>query len=224
MILAMNDVSKTFKKVTALEDVNFSLNQGEVVSIIGPSGSGKSTLLRIIAQLETWDKGTIDLFGVRMTKATKKQKQAVMAKIGFIFQDFALFDHLNVKDNLALASRVVFKKSKQAIAEQTEQLLTQVGLSDKMDAYPSELSGGQKQRVAIARTLANQPQLILFDEPTSALDSAAIDQLAIMMNELKVMGVTLLIVTHDISFAKKVSTRLQFMDKSRMIYSDSSAI
>lgn len=220
MILQLTNVSKRYKKVTAVEDVYFSLFEGEVVSIIGPSGSGKSTLLRLIGQLETVDEGEIIIFGTSMHSSNTLVKKEIMQKVGFIFQDFGLFDHLKVKDNLALSPRVVFKKSRNEIENQTKMLLNQVGLLDKLEAYPSELSGGQKQRVAIARALANHPKLIMFDEPTSALDAASIEQLIEIIEELKATGVTILIVTHDLIFAKKVSTRLQFMEKSRMIYSD----
>jgi ABC-type polar amino acid transport system ATPase subunit len=220
MILNLINVTKKYKKVTAVEAVNFSLQVGEVVSIIGPSGSGKSTLLRLIAQLEHQDDGEIYLFGQSMNKSSKESKKAMLQKVGFIFQDFALFDHLTVKENLSLAPRVVFKKEKAVVEQQTKALLARVGLQDKLNAFPSELSGGQKQRVAIARALANNPQLILFDEPTSALDGGSIDQLVDIIFQLKGAGVTVLIVTHDLVFAKKVSTRLQFMEKSRMIYAE----
>ena len=217
MIVSLNNVSKSFKKVQAVEDVSFSIEEGEIVSIIGPSGSGKSTLLRLITQLEKMDKGTITLFNCDVSRASKQTVKDSLRRVGFIFQDFALFDHLSVGDNIALAPRRVYKLSKTEIDNKVDCLLATVGLADKRRAYPSELSGGQKQRIAIARALANDPELILFDEPTSALDRDAIENLEKMIKVLKDSGVTVLIVTHDLVFAKKVSTRLLFMDKSRMI-------
>lgn len=217
MIVSLKDVSKSYKKVQAVESVSFDIEANEVVAIIGPSGSGKSTLLRLMAGLEELTKGTIELFGVDIKKATKLQKRETLQKLGFIFQDFALFDHLNVKDNLALAPRYVYHKNKEEVDAQIDALLLQVGLTDKKEAYPSELSGGQKQRIAIARALATNPQLILFDEPTSALDGEAITQLITIIQQLKAQGVTILVVTHDLVFAKSIATRLLFMEKSRMI-------
>lgn len=221
MIVTLKNISKSFKKVQAVEDVSFSINDNEIVSIIGPSGSGKSTLLRLIGQLEKPDKGDIVLFGTNMATPSSKAVKLARRKVGFIFQDYPLFDHLSVKDNIALAPLKVFKVDKTKIETITKNILATVGLSEKIDAYPSQLSDGQKQRVAIARALANDPSLILFDEPTSALDSEAINSLVEVILKLKKQGVTIIIVTHDLTFAKKVSTRLLFMEKSRIINDES---
>lgn len=217
MMIKLNNVSKKYRTTKAVEDVSFQIAAQEVVAIIGPSGSGKSTLLRLIAGLEQADQGTISLFDVDITKAKRDEKRITLQKLGFIFQDFALFDHLNVNDNLALAPRHVYKKKKADINAKISDLLSQVGLLDKIDAYPSELSGGQKQRIAIARALATNPKMILFDEPTSALDHDAIEQLGKIIRDLNKQGVTILVVTHDLVFAKSIATRLLFMEKSRII-------
>lgn len=220
MIISLKEVSKSYKNIQAVDSVSIDIEAEEIVAIIGPSGSGKSTLLRLIAGLEEMNTGTITLFDVDMKKASKLEKRESLQKLAFIFQDFALFDHLNVEKNLALAPRYVYKKNKNDLNLHIDELLNQVGLPDKKHAYPSELSGGQKQRIAIARALATNPQLILFDEPTSALDGEAIEQLASIIKDLQKRGVTIVIVTHDLVFAKSIATRLLFMEKSRIIKSE----
>src|SRR5690606_41834607 len=150
-----------------VNDVSIELSQGEVLSIIGPSGSGKSTLLKLINQLETPDKGEVFIDGVSLQKSSKQIRNEYFQSIGFIFQDFALFEHLTVKENLELSPRIVHKKDRTELKIQTQSLLELVGLPDKLNSYPITLSGGQKQRIAIARALATKPKILLFDEPTS---------------------------------------------------------
>lgn len=220
MLLETKNLSKNFKQLQAVKDVSFGLYAGEVLSIIGPSGSGKSTLLKLIANLEQPTEGDIYLLGQSIQSADKKTKRALYQSMGFIFQDFALFEHLTVKENLELAPKLVYKKNQDSISKETDRLLKLVGLEDKIDAYPITLSGGQKQRIAIARALATSPKILLFDEPTSALDVKSIDDLVDIILKLKKAQIGILIVTHDLRFAKLVSSRLLFMKNSSIIFSE----
>ncbi|MDX9808255.1 MAG: ATP-binding cassette domain-containing protein [Acholeplasma sp.] len=220
MLLETKNLSKNFKQVQAVKDVSFGLDAGEVLSIIGPSGSGKSTLLKLIANLEQPTEGDIYISGQSIQSADKKTKRALYQSMGFIFQDFALFEHLTVKENLELAPKLVYKKNQDSISKETDRLLKLVGLEDKIDAYPITLSGGQKQRIAIARALATSPKILLFDEPTSALDVKSIDDLVDIILKLKKAQIGILIVTHDLRFAKLVSSRLLFMKNSSIIFSE----
>lgn len=220
MLLETKNLSKNFKQLQAVKDVSFGLYAGEVLSIIGPSGSGKSTLLKLIANLEQPTDGDIYILGQSIQSADKKTKRALYQSMGFIFQDFALFEHLTVKENLELAPKLVYKKNQDSISKETDRLLKLVGLEDKIDAYPITLSGGQKQRIAIARALATSPKILLFDEPTSALDVKSIDDLVDIILKLKKAQIGILIVTHDLRFAKLVSSRLLFMKNSSIIFSE----
>ncbi len=220
MLLETKNLSKNFKQLQAVKDVSFGLYAGEVLSIIGPSGSGKSTLLKLIANLEQPTEGDIYILGQSIQSADKKTKRALYQSMGFIFQDFALFEHLTVKENLELAPKLVYKKNQDSISKETDRLLKLVGLEDKIDAYPITLSGGQKQRIAIARALATSPKILLFDEPTSALDVKSIDDLVDIILKLKKAQIGILIVTHDLRFAKLVSSRLLFMKNSSIIFSE----
>ncbi len=220
MLLETKNLSKTYQDLKAVSNVDLSLNAGEVLSIIGPSGSGKSTLLKLIANLETPSEGEVIILGTSTTNLEKSQKQALYQQMGFIFQDFGLFEHLTVRQNLELAPKIVFKRDKKTIAQETERLLKLVGLEDKIDAYPITLSGGQKQRIAIARALATNPKILLFDEPTSALDVKSIDDLVDIILKLKNEKIGILIVTHDLRFAKFVSSSLLFMKNSSIIFSE----
>lgn len=220
MLLETKNLSKNFKQLQAVKDVSFGLDAGEVLSIIGPSGSGKSTLLKLIANLEQPTEGDIYILGQSIQSADKKTKRALYQSMGFIFQDFALFEHLTVKENLELAPKLVYKKNQDSISKETDRLLKLVGLEDKIDAYPITLSGGQKQRIAIARALATSPKILLFDEPTSALDVKSIDDLVDIILKLKKAQIGILIVTHDLRFAKLVSSRLLFMKNSSIIFSE----
>lgn len=220
MLLETKNLSKNFKQLQAVKDVSFGLYAGEVLSIIGPSGSGKSTLLKLIANLEQPTEGDIYILGQSIQSADKKTKRALYQSMGFIFQDFALFEHLTVKENLELAPKLVYKNNQDSISKETDRLLKLVGLEDKIDAYPITLSGGQKQRIAIARALATSPKILLFDEPTSALDVKSIDDLVDIILKLKKAQIGILIVTHDLRFAKLVSSRLLFMKNSSIIFSE----
>lgn len=218
MLLEVKKLNKSFNQTKAVNDVSFSLSKGEILSIIGPSGSGKSTLLKLIGGLERLDSGDIYINNIHIGSASKKEKKKVQEHIGFIFQDFALFDHLSIKDNIGLASKVVYKKDKSWIDSETNRLLSLFGLSDKRLNYPLTLSGGEKQRIAIARALITKPSILLFDEPTSALDQASIGDLVEIIKDLKKEDIGILIVTHDLNFAKQVSDRLLFMRDSSIIF------
>lgn len=218
MLLEVKKLNKSFNQTKAVNDVSFSLSKGEILSIIGPSGSGKSTLLKLIGGLERLDSGDIYINNIHIGSASKKEKKTAQEHIGFIFQDFALFDHLSIKDNIGLASKVVYKKDKSWIDSETNRLLSLFGLSDNRLNYPLTLSGGEKQRIAIARALITKPSILLFDEPTSALDQASIGDLVAIIKNLKKEDIGILIVTHDLNFAKQVSDRLLFMRDSSIIF------
>lgn len=220
MLLEIKDISKSYKNIPAVTGVSLTLQAGDVMSIIGPSGSGKSTLLKLIANLEIPSAGEIFILGESTSQIESKRKTELYQKMGFIFQDFALFEHLTVRQNLELAPKIVYKKDSKTIAAETTRLLKLVDLEDKVDAYPITLSGGQKQRIAIARALATNPQILLFDEPTSALDVKSIDDLVDIILKLKNQSIGILIVTHDLRFAKMVSSRLLFMKNSSIIFSE----
>lgn len=220
MLLEVKKLSKSYKTLTAVKEVSLTLDAGEVLSIIGPSGSGKSTLLKLIANLETPNEGEIIILGESTKDLDKVKKRSLYQQMGFIFQDFALFEHLTVKQNLELAPRLVYQKDKTEIETETQRLLNLVGLQDKLNEYPFHLSGGQKQRIAIARALATHPKILLFDEPTSALDIKSIDDLVDIILKLKKADIGVLIVTHDLRFAKLVSSRLLFMKNSSIIFSE----
>ncbi len=220
MLLEVKNISKSYKTLQAVKDVSLSLNRSEVLSIIGPSGSGKSTLLKLIANLETPSAGELIILGESTLEMDKQKKRSLYQEMGFIFQDFALFEHLTVKENLELAPKLVYKKDKATIEQETIRLLKLVGLEEKINEYPITLSGGQKQRIAIARALATNPKILLFDEPTSALDIKSIDDLVDIILKLKNAQIGILIVTHDLRFAKLVSSRLLFMKNSSIIFSE----
>ena len=222
--LVVKNISKKFNNITALSNVSFNVKKGETALIVGKSGSGKSSLLRLIANLEKADDGSIRLFSKDILSNGIYQKRKILRSIyeqlGFIFQDFCLFDNLNVYDNIKLAPRLKKKMSKDLIDKKADDLLKIVNLEDKGNSYPSELSGGEKQRIAIARALAMDPEIILFDEPTSALDIISINELISTINILKKKKITMLIVTHDIDFAKSVADRIIFMEKGEIIFDD----
>ncbi|KPU26800.1 amino acid ABC transporter ATPase [Caloranaerobacter sp. TR13] len=209
MIRVVN-VNKSFKDLKVLKNISFNVNKGEVISIIGPSGSGKSTLLRCISQLEEIDSGYIEIDGVSITKNGYK-------KVGMVFQNFNLFPHKTALENIIEAPIIVKKINKDKAIKLGKELLSKVGLLDKQDYYPSQLSGGQKQRVAIARALAMEPEIMLFDEPTSALDPELVGEVLNVIKELAKEHMTMLIVTHEMRFAKEVSDRVIFMDEGEII-------
>ncbi|UCE82906.1 MAG: amino acid ABC transporter ATP-binding protein [Deltaproteobacteria bacterium] len=218
MVRAEN-VCKTFyttHKVEALVDVSCQIDKGDVVVIIGPSGSGKSTLLRCLNMLEKADKGHIYIDGVDILDP-KTNINKVREEMGMVFQSFNLFRHKTAMGNLTLAQMVVRKRSKKEAEERAMALLEKVGIPDKVDSYPDSLSGGQQQRVAIARALAMDPKVMLFDEPTSALDPEMIGEVLDVMKTLAREGMTMVVVTHEMGFAREVADRVIFMDEGKIV-------
>lgn len=205
-------------KLEVLKDVNAVINDGEIISIIGPSGTGKSTLLRCINKLETATSGHIWIDDVDVMDP-KTDISLVREKVGMVFQSFNLFDHLSVLDNVMIGPVKLLGMGREEAEAQGRRLLAQVGLTSKAEAFPSELSGGQKQRVAIARCLSMNPKVILFDEPTSALDPTMVTEVLSVIRDVAKQGITMLIVTHEMKFARDVSTRVFYMDKG-IIYED----
>ena len=207
----VSNLKKNFGKLEVLRDISLDVQEGEVVVLIGPSGSGKSTLLRCLNQLETATGGQIIIDGHDVTdKHTDINK--VRQNIGMVFQHFNLFNHLNVMDNMTLAPVHLKLMTKEQARQEALKLLKRVGLEDKAEAYPSQLSGGQKQRVAIARALEMKPDIMLFDEPTSALDPEMVGEVLAVMKELAREGMTMVVVTHEIGFAREVAHRVIFME------------
>ncbi|MDY3983153.1 MAG: amino acid ABC transporter ATP-binding protein [Veillonellaceae bacterium] len=218
--ISMQHIEKSFKGNVVLKDVSLEVNKGEVISIIGPSGSGKSTFLRCLGQLETIDKGTIMVDGLCLVKtgadgkavyADKKTQRALQIRMGMVFQQFNLFPHMTVLENILIAPKMVKGMKEADILPIAERLLKKVGLWDKRDEYPSRLSGGQKQRVAIARALAMNPDIMLFDEPTSALDPELTGEVLRTIQQLAEENMTMIIVTHEMAFAKQVADKVLFM-------------
>ncbi|MDY4835499.1 MAG: amino acid ABC transporter ATP-binding protein [Frisingicoccus sp.] len=204
-------LKKSFGKLEVLKDISMDITEGEVVVLLGPSGSGKSTFLRCLNQLETATSGSIIVDGFDVTdKHTDINK--VRENIGMVFQHFNLFPHMSVIDNIMLAPVELKKMTKEEAHEKGMQLLARVGMQEKSDVYPPQLSGGQKQRVAIARSLCMNPEVLLFDEPTSALDPEMVGEVLNVMKNLAKTGLTMIIVTHEMAFARDVSTRTIFMD------------
>ena len=220
------DVHKRFGALQVLQGVSLTVARGEVIAILGPSGSGKSTLLRCLNHLETIDRGSIEIAGETLAKADEtgtarypsdSEVRRICRHTGMVFQHFNLFPHLTVLQNLIEAPVTVKKTPRADIVPLAEQLLAKVGLADKRDAYPSRLSGGQKQRVAIARALAMQPDILLFDEPTSALDPELTGEVLRTMRQLAAEHMTMLVVTHEMAFAREVAQRVLFMDQGRIV-------
>jgi polar amino acid transport system ATP-binding protein len=218
-MIDVRNLYKTFwlpHELQALTDVSVSIAAGEVVVVIGPSGSGKSTLLRCLNRLETADSGHIYIDGIDVLDP-KTNINKVRAEVGMVFQSFNLFPHKNVLDNITLAQKVVRRRSKAEAREKAEYLLRKVGIQDKASAYPDQLSGGQQQRVAIARALAMDPKVMLFDEPTSALDPEMIGEVLDVMKNLAREGMTMVVVTHEMGFAREVADRVVFMDGGAVV-------
>lgn len=210
-MISVNNLKKSFEDLVVLDGVSANIEKGEKVVVIGPSGSGKSTFLRCLNLLEEPTSGTISFEGKDITNIKGKELNAVRMKMGMVFQHFNLFPHLTIRRNITVAP-VKHKLMTQAEADKkADELLALVGLSDKADAYPSQLSGGQKQRIAIARTLAMNPDVILFDEPTSALDPEMVGEVLSLMKKLAEDGMTMIVVTHEMGFAKEVASRVVFM-------------
>jgi polar amino acid transport system ATP-binding protein len=215
-IIEIHNVYKSFKHVQALVDVSLDVRRGEVLLIFGPSGGGKSTLLRCINQLETVDQGEIVVDGIRVTEH-HADLDVLRAEVGMVFQLFNLFPHLTALQNITLAQEKVRNRSREEAKEVAVQLLQRVGLPEKADAYPRQLSGGQKQRVAIARALAMNPEVMLFDEPTSALDPEMIKEVLDVMLDLAREGMTMVVVSHEMGFARAAADRMAFLEGGRVI-------
>src|SRR5512144_2049661 len=209
-IIHIENISKSFGTIEALKGVSLNVNKGEVVVIIGPSGSGKSTLLRCINRLEEFDSGQIVVDGIPLDNA--KNINAVRTEVGMVFQQFNLFPHLSVLKNITLAQQVVRNRPVEEAQAKAMQLLNKVGIPEKANAFPHQLSGGQQQRVAIARALAMDPKIMLFDEPTSALDPEMIQEVLDVMLSLAKEGMTMVVVSHEMGFARAAANRAIFMD------------
>ena len=212
----VKNIHKYFGRLHVLQGVSLDVAKGEVVVIIGPSGSGKSTLLRCLNYLEPVQSGEIWIDGIRLDHH-RTNIRAVRAEVGIVFQSFNLFPHLTAIKNIMLAPVVVRKRPENEVRQAALAMLAKVGLHDKVDAYPSQLSGGQQQRVAIARALAMQPKLMLFDEVTSALDPELVREVLEVMKQLARDGMTMIVVTHEMGFAREVADRVVFMDEGRII-------
>ncbi len=217
-MIKLENVHKSFGKNEVLKGINLHIEQGQVVVIIGPSGSGKSTVLRTMNYLEEPTSGKVIVDG--MDLSDKKKLNDVRAEVGMVFQNFNLFPHMTVMENLTLAQTKVRKTSMEEAQKIGQALLDRVGLADKANAYPDSLSGGQKQRVAIARALAMKPKVMLFDEPTSALDPEMVSEVLDVMKSLAEDGMTMVIVTHEMGFAKKVADRVLFVDGGLILEDD----
>lgn len=216
-MIKVEHVSKHFIHTHALNDVSLNIEKGEIVSLIGPSGSGKSTLLRCIHGLEKPESGKIYLEGEEMDSSNEEKFRAQRKKMGFVFQHFNLFPNMTVLENCTLAQKEVISRSQEEAEEIALQYLDRVGLKEKKDEYPNKLSGGQKQRVAIARALCMNPEIMLFDEPTSALDPEMIKEVLEVMTDLAKEGMTMIVVTHEMGFARKVGSRVVFLDHGEII-------
>ena len=215
-IIELRHVDKHYGPLHVLRDISLRVHQGEVVVIVGPSGSGKSTLCRTINRLETIDSGEILIDGVALPEEGKKLA-AVRSQVGMVFQSFNLFAHMSILDNMTLAPVDVLKRDKKEARAEAMRLLERVGVADQAHKVPAQLSGGQQQRAAIARALAMRPKAMLFDEPTSALDPEMIEEVLQVISELAADGMTMLIVTHEMGFARNVADRIIFMDEGRIV-------
>lgn len=221
-MIRVENVSKNFNKTHALKNVNLEVNKGDIISLIGPSGSGKSTLLRCIHGLEHVDSGKIYMDDEWMNPNDEKKFRAQRNRMGFVFQHFNLFPNMSVIQNCKLAQVEVLNKTDEEAEKTALEYLDKVGLLEKKDAYPNNLSGGQKQRVAIARALCMNPDIMLFDEPTSALDPEMIKEVLEVMKDLGKQGMTMVVVTHEMGFARKVGTRVVFLDQGEIVEENTS--
>ena len=210
-IVEVKNAGKSFNTLKVLDDISFTVDKGEVVCLIGSSGSGKSTMLRCINLLETIDKGQILVFGKDINRISDINDYR--RRVGMVFQQFNLFDNKNVLDNCMLAQMKVLKRDKESAKQMALEQLQKVGMTDFIDAYPSTLSGGQKQRVAIARALCMEPEIMLFDEPTSALDPEMVGEVLSVIKDLANEDMTMIVVTHEMAFARDVADRVIFMDE-----------
>lgn len=210
-------LTKSFGHLKVFENLNVQVKKGEVLVIIGPSGSGKSTFLRCLNHLESPDDGVVVIEGETLNPKNKKELRAVIEKMGMVFQSFNLFPHMTVLENVIEAPLTVKKENKDVAVERAKKLIAKVGLSDKLSEYPSKLSGGQKQRVAIARALCMEPDIMLFDEPTSALDPELVGEVLSVMKDLAKEGMTMIVVTHEMGFAREVADKVIFMDGGKIV-------
>ncbi|MET8078665.1 amino acid ABC transporter ATP-binding protein [Streptomyces sp. NPDC005303] len=215
-LIELRDVNKYYGELHVLQDINLTVGKGEVVVVIGPSGSGKSTLCRTINRLETIKSGSITLDGQPLPEEGKALAK-LRAEVGMVFQSFNLFAHKTVLQNVSLAQVKVRRRKKDQADQRSRQLLDRVGLADQADKYPAQLSGGQQQRVAIARALAMEPKALLFDEPTSALDPEMINEVLEVMQQLAREGMTMVVVTHEMGFARSAANRVVFMADGRIV-------
>lgn len=216
MIITITDLVCRFGEITALDGISLEIEKGERVVLIGPSGSGKSTLLRCLNALEEFESGEIIIDGIKVVKNQKNIHQ-IRLEVGMVFQQFNLFPHLDVINNIMLAQKVVRKRSGDEARAKAEELLKMVGLGDKSKAYPAELSGGQKQRAAIARALAMDPMIMLFDEVTSALDPEMVGEVLDTMKRLAEKGMTMVVATHEIGFAREIADRIVFIAEGKIV-------
>ncbi len=215
-MIKVEHITKKFNDLVAVDDVSLEIKKGEIVSLIGPSGSGKSTVLRCIIGLEKPELGKIYIDGQEYTESNPNYNQ-LLRKMGFVFQHFNLFPHKTVLENLTMAQTNVLKRDEKEAIEIAQKYLDRVGLLDKQDEYPNKLSGGQKQRVAIARSLCMNPEVMLFDEPTSALDPEMVIEVLEVMQELAQEGMTMVVVTHEMGFARNVGDRVVFLEEGKII-------
>lgn len=219
-MIEVRQLQKSFGSLDVLKQITFDVTPGEIVAVIGPSGSGKSTMLRSLVHLEEVTGGSISICGKTLVEngryASTAEIRDITSSMGMVFQHFNLFPHLSVKDNLELAPRTLKRESVQQITAKSRELLSKVGLADKADVYPSTLSGGQKQRVAIARAMMLSPDILLFDEPTSALDPELTGEVLRVIRQLAEENMTMMIVTHEMSFARDVAGRVFFMDNGEI--------
>ena len=213
-------ITKRFHHLTVFENISVDIKKGQVLVIIGPSGSGKSTFLRCLNHLEIIDGGEIVIENETLDYTNKKGMRNIILKMGMVFQNFNLFPHMTALENVMAAPLTVKHENKEEAMENAKKLLVKVGLGDKFDNYPSKLSGGQKQRVAIARALAMKPDIMLFDEPTSALDPELVGEVLNVMKDLAKDGMTMIVVTHEMSFAKEVADKVIFMDGGKIVEED----
>ena len=219
-MISVHTLSKHHGPRLVLDGINAQVSKGETIAIVGPSGGGKSTLLRCLNYLETFDGGEIEIAGVKLVPGMGARQRellrALRVKVGMVFQQFNLFPHLTALQNITLAPHVVRKLDRSAADKRGHELLMRVGLADRDGAYPHELSGGQQQRVAIARALAQDPQVLLFDEPTSALDPEMRDEVMGVIKDLAAGGMTMLVVTHEMQFARDIATRVWVLDRGKI--------
>lgn len=218
-MIEIKNLCKSFNKgeLVVLDGITETIEKGEKVVIIGPSGSGKSTFLRCINLMERPTDGEIFIDGMDITKASEKEVNRIRQKVGMVFQHFNLFPHLTIRENITLAPTKLKLMTKAEADKKADELLVKVGLADKAESYPAQLSGGQKQRIAIARTLAMNPEVILFDEPTSALDPEMVGEVLQLMKELAEDGMTMIVVTHEMGFAREVASRVMFMSDGNIV-------